>query len=125
MSTYIYNTEVDYYNEYRRSKFGLTWKKGGWDCTRHLEILANLCVPYFDKSTFENCGLDINDCPQYTLTHHRKDLYSKVLQYQSRDGTSNIPEEDYKMLLNVLYQHTIQHLTTRAMARYILTTITK
>ena len=30
-----------YYADYQRSYFGLTYKKGGWDCMRHLEIMAN------------------------------------------------------------------------------------
>ena len=31
VSTYIYNNEEDYYNEYRESFFAMTIKKGGWD----------------------------------------------------------------------------------------------
>lgn len=46
-TTYIYNTEKDYYESYQSSYYAITTKKGGWDCLRHYEILANNCIPYF------------------------------------------------------------------------------
>lgn len=61
--TYIYKSEDDYYNSYKKSHFGLTVKKGGWDCLRHLEILANDCIPYFP---------DIENCPESTMTFFQK-----------------------------------------------------
>ena len=39
--------ERNYYADMERSYFGLTWKKAGWDCLRHLELLAAGCVPLF------------------------------------------------------------------------------
>ena len=33
------------------------YKKAGWDCYRHYELLMNGCLPFF---------LDINDCPELT-----------------------------------------------------------
>lgn len=35
ISTYIYNTEEEYYKEYQQSYFATTTKKSGWDCMRH------------------------------------------------------------------------------------------
>ena len=58
MNTYIYEREDDYYNMYRNSLFGLTYKKAGWDCLRHYEILMNGCIPFF---------LDLRNCPKYSL----------------------------------------------------------
>ena len=58
IETYIYNTEEDYYKEYQKSYFALTFKKGGWDCLRHYEIIANGCIPYFSE---------IEKCPNNTL----------------------------------------------------------
>jgi hypothetical protein len=43
----------------------LTWKKGGWDCLRHYEILANGAIPIFE-------GFD--DCPPDTMTSFPKAL---------------------------------------------------
>lgn len=46
-NTYIYSNEQDYYEGYRESMFGVTFKKAGWDCMRHYEIIMNACLPYF------------------------------------------------------------------------------
>src|SRR5688572_9949738 len=53
LKTYIYTEESAYYKDYQRSYFAITCKKGGWDCMRHYEILANGCIPYF---------IDIDKC---------------------------------------------------------------
>lgn len=67
-STYIYTLEESYYNEYKQSLFATTFKKAGWDCMRHYEILANGCIPYFPN---------IELCPEYTLYLFPKDLIIK------------------------------------------------
>lgn len=46
-STYIYQDEKQYYQQYSRSLFAFTMKKAGWDCMRHYEILGSNIVPYF------------------------------------------------------------------------------
>ena len=48
-NTYVYNTEVEYYQDYKFSKYARTTKKAGWDCMRHYEIMANGCVPLFEE----------------------------------------------------------------------------
>jgi hypothetical protein len=63
--TYIYKGEAEYYQGYKDSYFGLTKKKGGWDCLRHYEILANDCIPYFP---------DLISCPTTTMSNFPKDL---------------------------------------------------
>ena len=65
LATYIYTNETDYYAEYERSLFAVTKCKGGWDCMRHYEILANGCVPYFE---------DIERCPQKTMVLFPREL---------------------------------------------------
>ena len=45
--SYVFPTQSQYYRQYASSLFATTIKKGGWDCLRHYEILANHCVPYF------------------------------------------------------------------------------
>ena len=59
MNTYIYNDESSYYEMYKKSIFALTYKKAGWDCLRHYEILMNGCIPLF---------LDIKNCPRNIIT---------------------------------------------------------
>ena len=54
LNTYIYDDEKSYYEMYQKSIFALTYKKAGWDCLRHYEILMNGCIPLF---------LDIKNCP--------------------------------------------------------------
>ena len=117
LSTYIYTNEHDYYNEYRSSLFAITTKKGGWDCMRHYEILANGCVPLFT---------DIKKCPVNTMALFPKelmlkahDLYSRISPKKIIDLTS---EEwaDYNTLVTQLLDYTRSYLTTRKLAEYVL-----
>lgn len=110
--TYVYNTEEDYYNEYRRSVFALTHKKGGWDCLRHYEILANGCIPYFP---------DIDECPPLTMALMPKDLIREgnKLYHQYKDS-QDIPIEIYTNHIRKLLDFTRSTLTTEQIARYML-----
>ncbi|NBP55689.1 hypothetical protein EBU71_03970 [bacterium] len=99
-STYIYTTEREYYSDYQRSYYGKTWKKGGWDCMRHYEILANKCVPYFP-------GLE--DCPKQTLVNFPKKL---ILESNlSANKGEVIPS--YEDFVEELFEYTKQNLTTK------------
>jgi hypothetical protein len=114
VSTYIYNDEESYYNEYRRSFFATTTKKVGWDCMRHYEIMANGCIPYFP---------DLDKCPPNTMALLPKSLLQKGNQLYAKmknhkDGSSNLIE--YESLANSILDYTRAHLTTKEMARYIL-----
>lgn len=118
MKTYIYNTEEEYYNEYKTSYFAITKKKGGWDCMRHYEIIANGCIPYF---------IDIEKCPKYTMFLLPKDLLIEGnALYDSKFKNKNINElteediNEYKVLQTKLLDYTLAHLTTEKMAEYIL-----
>lgn len=101
--TYIFGTEAAYAADYQSSVFGYTWKKGGWDCLRHYEILANGCIPWFR---------DLASCPADTLTHFPKDLVREAME-------SDTPEAYIPQLLD----YTRTHLTCRAMAQYLLDTV--
>ncbi len=70
--TYIYNTEEDYYKMYQKSIFGITYKKTGWDCLRHYEILMNGCIPLF---------LDIESCPNNTMESFPK---KKIIEIKKK-----------------------------------------
>lgn len=67
--SYVFNTENLYYQQYAESYFGLTTKKGGWDCMRHYEIIRAGCIPYFP---------DIVDKPISTMSN-----YPILLQYKA------------------------------------------
>ena len=67
--TYIYKNEEDYYKMYQKSIFGVTYKKTGWDCMRHYEILMNGCLPLF---------LDIENCPDLTMKNLPKKKITEI-----------------------------------------------
>lgn len=119
-NTYIYNTEDDYYNEYRKSMFALTFKKGGWDCMRHYEILACGCIPYFP---------DINLCPYYILYFLPKELikYGNELFHLYKDKNIMDLKENDKILLEEhikkLIGFTKIYLTTTNMCNYVINTL--
>lgn len=111
-STYIYNDEQDYYNGYRESVFGKTKRKAGWDCLRHYEILANGCIPYFEG---------LNQCPTNTMTHFPKELVKEAMA--TLETTTELNSELVKGYCQKLLDYTREHLSTKAMASYVLRTI--
>jgi hypothetical protein len=46
---YVFSKEADYYDDLKAAKFGITMKRGGWDCLRHYEIAANAAVICFKQ----------------------------------------------------------------------------
>lgn len=111
-STYIYDTEKEYYDEYKQSYFAMTKLKGGWDCMRHYEILANGCIPYF---------IDIENCPKNTMTLLPKELLIEGNKLYNKFKNMNEEEiNEYNILRAKLLEHTKKYLTTDKMAEYIL-----
>ena len=120
-STYIYNNEEEYYNEYKTSYFAITTKKAGWDCMRHYEILANGCIPYF---------LNIENCPKNTMyLLPKKLLIQSNTLYETNFKNKNINEltqeeiDKYNILQKQLLEYTKNYLITEKMAEYILKNI--
>jgi hypothetical protein len=115
--TYVYETEEEYYKEYKKSMFALTTKKAGWDCLRHYEILANGTIPYFPE---------IDSCPERTLTLLPKDLIMEGNKLYERIKTKNMNEieydimEEYVRLASKCLAYTKDNLTTKEIAKYIL-----
>jgi hypothetical protein len=107
LSTYIYDNQIDYYMDYQNSYYGVTTKKGGWDCLRHYEILMNGCIPYFPN---------IEDCPKNTMTLFPKDL---VQQSNTTLTEKGLPV-DYEHQATTLLTHTRKYLTTTYTANHIL-----
>jgi len=46
-TAYAFEDEAAYYTDLRASRFGVTTKRGGWDCMRHYELAASGCVICF------------------------------------------------------------------------------
>jgi len=123
METYIWN-EFDYYNEYRSSLFAVTTLKGGWDCMRHYEIIANGCLPYFPN---------IEKCPKNTMFLLPKDLilesnmlFEKYVGskaffagYDNSD-LSIIPLDLVYDLINRFFNYMNEYLLTEKVAEYVL-----
>lgn len=121
LETYIYDDEQLYYDGYKEAYFAITTKKGGWDCMRHYEIIANGCLPYF---------IGIEQCPPHTMKLFPKDLTLKSNElylrgFENRDInelTTEHVNEYYNLLSEFLvYMHT--HLTTHQMAKYMLKSV--
>ena len=113
---YTYDTEDDYYQNYKESWFAVTCKKAGYDCLRHYEILANGCLPVF-------IGMDA--CPDTTLTRFPKctvkistDLFFKY-NASTVIALDDSAIEKFVVLVNSLLDHTVNYLTTKRTASYI------
>jgi hypothetical protein len=117
ISTYIYQNESDYYNEYRSSFFAITTKKGGWDCMRHYEILANGCIPYFPN--IENCPLNTMALLPKNLILEGNQLYEKYKNININDFSIEQTNE-CNSLIQKLLDYTRNNLTTKKIASYIL-----
>lgn len=97
--TYIFTKQEDYYKDYEYSYVALTFKKGGWDCLRHYEILANGCLPYFP---------DLADCPPYTMVNFPKQT---ILETNKLIAKGEIPT-NYEEIIQDLLIYTKKNLTT-------------
>jgi len=119
LSTYIYDNETDYYNGYKESYFAITQKKGGWDCMRHYEILANGCIPLL---------IDLDACPRNTLYSFPKDIVSKtnsiyghIISTPKESQLKLAEEMDLANLyIKPLIEYTKKYLTNDKIAEYIL-----
>lgn len=118
LKTYIYSNEADYYRDYQRSYFAVTKRKGGWDCMRHYEILANGCIPYF---------IDLDKTSDDLMPFLPKELIREAMHLEGVSylgiDHSKFDEKRYFELLGQILQHTKKFLSTRAMAQYVLDTI--
>jgi hypothetical protein len=120
--TYIYQTEEDYYNQYRESIFGITFRKGGWDCMRHYEILACGSIPYFP---------DVESCPKNTMFLFPKKLVLECNylygKYKNKNkNLSDFSLEERNECINhtkKLLEHTKLYLTTINIGKHIIKTL--
>jgi hypothetical protein len=131
---------------HRHSLFAFTHKRGGWDCMRHLEIMAAGAVPYF---------ADVDMCPTMTLANYPKDLIKEAMalagvehlgalrrhghRYHSdfirNDGRhvnfkkpgqvawDKMDLDEYFDIADRILNHTREHMTTASIVAYLLKTI--
>jgi len=135
-STYVYHHEQLYYQMYQESMFALTWKKAGWDCMRHYEIMANGCLPLF---------LDIEGLPKRTMIPFPRVAMRSVLEmpglslgsfrpdmkfeYDNRNTITNVDFtnfvfdmkmwDEYIFVSQQTRQYLYNNLTTLSIAKYL------
>jgi len=114
MSTYIYNDEASYYRQYNESLFGITTKKGGWDCLRHYEILGSQCIPWF---------LDIAFCPDRICTTLPKQELLEVNKLINDHGADEFLGKFKQQYIDInvkIQDHFLRNCTTTALATYVI-----
>ncbi len=103
---YSYESERDYLGAYEQAYLGITHRKAGWDCFRHVEILASGAVPLM---------LDAEQIPRFSMVHYPKHAMVQATEKFMINGgqPTQSTREQFR-------RHFDQHLTTRAMASYLL-----
>jgi hypothetical protein len=103
--------EAEYQQSYRDSQFALTFKKGGWDCLRHYEILAGGCIPVFREG---------QNCPEKTMTNFPKELIIRANKELIPWKNTQEYKDKYAKYATELLEYTRANLTTSAAAKYFL-----
>lgn len=103
---YAFSDESSYLAEYRASHWGLTHRKGGWDCFRHIEVLFSGAIPLMP---------DADRIPASAMVHYPRRGLRELAERAAEQGpfTSRSALED-------LGRHATRWLTSEAMARYLL-----
>ena len=104
---YSFTNARTYLETYQHAYLGLTHRKAGWDCFRHVEILGAGGVPVMP---------DASNIPAFSMVHYPKQAMADTVRKVSEMGSppANETREAFRSWLN-------QHLTSRAMATYLLT----
>ena len=103
---YAFEEPQAYMETYQDSFLAVTHRKAGWDCFRHLEILAAGAVPLMQ---------DAGDIPGYSMVHYPKAALAAVPQLVQEFGSPP------SMATRKAFRgHFMRHLTSVGMARYLL-----
>ena len=122
--------ELFYRQDMSESLFALTYKKLGWDCMRHLDIISSGCLPVF---------LDISKSPKGSLGLYPKKLLTLIgkspgLMIEFKDtgdergktisnmkfDLSKLDKELYYTVTAALLHYNKQVLSTSGVAKYFL-----
>ena len=106
---YTFTNEQAYLDSYNRAYLGITHRKAGWDCFRHVEVMASGAVPLMP---------DAEDIPKYSMIHYPKKSLAKVSENIMRFGCA--PSDAMRHRFR---EYFLEHLTSRAMAEYVLTSV--
>lgn len=114
LDTYKFNStqEKEYHKMYQSSLFAITTKKGGWDCLRHYEIIANGCIPIFKN---------LDNCPSTCLFTYPKELIKEANSKLLPWNYNNKPI--YDSYVKKLLVHTKKYCSSSANVDYLLNKI--
>jgi hypothetical protein len=104
---YAFHDEDRYLQQYRESFFGLSTKKAGWDCFRHLEIAFSGSIPLVPG---------IGATPPGVMFAYPKSTWAEILAELSFNGP-RIPSDG---LIRNLAEYSEEYLSSRAMATFML-----
>lgn len=110
---YMFDTEQDYYRNLQEARFGITTKRGGWDCLRHYKNAANGAV-----QCFRDYAQKPISCAPNGLQHGVNMIEYKNAQ-DLAEKINAITNSDYESLLHHSYKWIHNH-TTEKRAKYIL-----
>jgi hypothetical protein len=111
---YCFGDQEEYYNEYRKSYFGLTKKKAGWDCMRHYEIVLSGSVPVMK---------DLHELPKMTMVHWDRELLKMAVELFWSFRMNGLQDREYNDIRDAFINHAKNDLSTEAMFKYILNQI--
>jgi hypothetical protein len=103
---YSFKSESEYVAAYENSYMGITHRKAGWDCFRHLEIMASGAVPLM---------LDADRIPRFSMVHYPKLAMAQATRLFAAHGgpPSRYTREAFR-------HHFELHLGSEAMTSYVL-----
>lgn len=103
---YSFNAFDEYLTAYGNAYIAVSHRKAGWDCFRHVEILAAGSLPLM---------FDAKEIPEFTMVHYPKDLLQATLSVcESAIGIPTVENaEELQQFLN-------RNLSCVGMAEYIL-----
>jgi hypothetical protein len=103
---YAFASDSEYLARYSEAYFALTHRKAGWDCFRHVEIMASGAIPLMP---------DAWQIPEFSMVHYPKQALARVVEELADVG--GIPTWEMRIAMQEFAQ---RHLTSASMARYIM-----
>jgi hypothetical protein len=112
---YKFTEEKDYYDDLARSFFGITMRKGGWDCERHYEILAAGALVMFKHYDTKPASC-APQCPHFVSYTDKRDFLEKA----GRLVVDGRPTAEYHRILQAQRDWLLTNATSTGRARQLL-----
>jgi hypothetical protein len=103
---YLFDNSCQYYRTYSQSFWGVTHRRVGWDCFRHVEIIGSGALPLM---------VDADLIPRYSMIHYPRRTMVQIWR--------RFVEEPFmpdRALSDFFRDHFHKHLTTLSSAGYLL-----